>query len=139
MGRASTVWQWSTLVTVLVSVSACEGKRNEEGRQTSSIPAGSGQLLDGMQLESARRVALESAGDAMRARNLERLKQLRTWVEGRASVPIFDADDLGTLDIAIGCLEHVAPPAQALTQLNEIRASKLVQAAREVCTEKNAD
>lgn len=127
------------LTSVLVGNLACERQRTEKGKLSSSIPAGSGQVLDGMQLESARRVALESAIEATRARNVERLKQLRTWVEGRASVPIFGADDLGTLDIAIGCLEHVSPPEEALAQLNEIKASKLVHAAREVCTEKKQE
>ncbi len=112
---------------------ACEREPQGTSHKTTQAPAGSGQVLDGMQLDSARRVALETAVEAMKARNVDRLKQLRVWVRGRASVPVFSDEDLSTLDLAIACLEHVAPPASASAQLDGVKSSKLVQAARELC------
>jgi hypothetical protein len=121
------------LVFVLTCGAACERKRTPTGKLATASAAGSGQVLDGMQLDSARRVALQSAKAAIEARDLQRLKQLRKWVEGRASVPIFEADDLATLDIAIACLEQPAPSVEAFSQLERMKGSKLSEPARRLC------
>lgn len=75
----------------------------------------------------------------MAARNLERLTQLRKWVQGRASVPIFAEDDLAALDVAIECLERVAPSEATPAQLERMKTSKLNEAARQVCAGKAAE
>lgn len=118
---------------VLLAASACERKRRLESKLTTASAAGSGQVLDGMQLESAHRVATETAKEAMRAGNAQRLKQLREWVEGRASVPIFSAHDLAALDAAIACLERPTPPADVAEQLARAKGSKLADAAGRAC------
>jgi hypothetical protein len=121
------------LCLLLLGAPACERKRSLQSKLTTASATGSGQVLDGMQLDSARRVALESAKEAMEARNGERLQQLRKWVEGRASVPVFPHDDLAALDLAIACLEQPEPPADLEEQLEQAKTSKLAESARRAC------
>lgn len=123
----------SALCLLLLSATACERKRTLQSKLTTASATGSGQVLDGMQLDSARRVALQSAKEAMKARDAQRLQQIRKWVEGRASVPVFPPDDLAALDIAIACLEQLAPSADAVSQLEDVKTSKLADSARSVC------
>lgn len=111
---------------------ACERKRTLQSKLTTASATGSGQVLDGMQLDSARRVALQSARESIEARDVERLHQLRKWVEGRASVPVFPPADLAALDLAIACLGG-APPDDADEQLEAAKASKLADPARRAC------
>jgi hypothetical protein len=127
------------LCVVLLSTTACERRRQIQSRLHTASATGSGQVLDGMQLESARRVAREQAKEAMKARDVQRLHALRKWVEGRASVPVFPGDDLAALDIAIACLEHAAPPETTGEQLQRVKSSKLFDAARGACTPSAAE
>lgn len=123
------------VVLIVACLVACERKRTPTDKLVTASAAGSGQVLDGMQLDSARRVALQSAKAAMAARNLERLTQLRKWVQGRASVPIFAEDDLAALDVAIQCLERAAPPVDTPAQLERMKTSKLSEPARQLCAD----
>src|SRR6185369_11013326 len=116
MTRAARLW---LCLTLCGSMWACQrGKPGEP--ETSAEPAGSGEKLDRMQLSSARRVALQSASEAMNSGDLQRLKQLSVWVRQRADVSIFAADDLEALDLAIRCLEHDSDAASALERLAEL-------------------
>lgn len=89
--------------------------------------------LDGMQLASAKRVALETATLAMGSRNLGRLQQLRTWVHERAQVAVLEPDDAEALDLAITCLEHPDSTADSLQKLDALSSGKLRTTARDVC------
>jgi hypothetical protein len=124
------------LLTALVLL-ACQREPGER-KERPIPPAPSNSALDGMQLSAARRVALESATAAMKRRDVERLKQLNVWVRHRATVPILEPDDLTSLDIAVGCLEHVAPPTEALAKLDALKSGRLRNEARSVCLASNA-
>jgi hypothetical protein len=102
-------------------------------KRPSVATATSGEKLDGMQLDSARRVAIESATAAMQRRDLPRLKQLATWVRGRAHVPVLEPNDLTALDLAIRCLEDVSAPEGAAATLDELGSGKLKKPALELC------
>ncbi len=123
----------SALCVALLSTAACEGKRSIANKRTTSTPTGSGQVLDGMQLDSARRVALETAKEAIAAGDPQRLRQLRKWVEGRASVPIFASEDLAALDLAIDCLERTPQAEAAVPEQSGSPKSKLSDAAQKAC------
>lgn len=88
--------------------------------------------LDGMQLASARRVALETATLAMGSRNASRLKQLNTWVRDRAQTAVLEPDDLAALDLAIACLEHPDSIPDSLQKLEPL-SGKLRDPARDLC------
>ena|ERR1041384_1077350 len=118
------------LCVLMLSTMACERRRQIQSRLITASATGSGQVLDGMQMESARRVAREQAKEAMAQRNPARLQMLRKWVEGRASVPVFPDEDLAALDMAIACLEHEAPSNE---QQQLAKTSKLADAARRAC------
>jgi hypothetical protein len=133
MSTAARSWVRAALPTALCLICACENKTGYESDKRSSSPAAAASELDGMQLSSARRVALESAISAMQRRDLTRLKQLGVWVRGRAQVVILEPDDLKALDLAIECLEQVAPPSDAIARVDALGSAKLQKAAREVC------
>lgn len=109
---------------------ACRG----ESKPYPSKPLASGEL-DGMQLEAAGRVALESAADAMVRHDLQRLKMLSVWVRGRAQVVLFQPNDLSALDLAIGCLERSVSPREAAASLEQLTSGKLLVPARVLCAE----
>ena len=132
MSGAPRSWVWAVLFVALWQTLACDRPTGFK-KSSSAAPSGSGQKLDGMQFSSARRVALESAIDAMKRRDLARLKQLSIWVRGRAQVAIFEPDDLTALDLAIQCLEQVSPPSDALQTLDALGSGQLRKAARGVC------
>jgi len=118
------------LCLVLLSTTACERRRRLQSKLITASATGSGQVLDGMQMESARRVAREQAKEAMVQRNPARLHMLRKWVEGRASVPVFPPEDLAAVDLALACLEQGEPSDE---QRELAKASKLGDAARGTC------
>lgn len=89
--------------------------------------------LDGMQLDSARRVAIESAKDSMVRHDLERLKQLAKWVRGRAQVVILEPADLEALDLAIVCLGQPGPSPEIRAQVQRIAGGKLKEHTLRVC------
>jgi hypothetical protein len=105
-----------------------------ESKPYPAKPLASGEL-DGMQLEAAGRVALESAADAMERHDLQRLKMLSVWVRGRAQVVLFQPNDLSALDVAIGCLERSVSPGEAATTLKKMTSGKLLVRARVLCSE----
>jgi len=109
-----------------------------EPSRSSERAAPSSSVLDGMQLESARRVANESAVAAMKEGNVQRLKQLSTWVRGRAQVDILRPEEQQALDLAIACLEQVSPPVDADRTLAESKPNVLQQPARDVCASRKA-
>lgn len=111
----------------------CERESDIKPRPLVIPPAPSGEQLDGMQLASARRVALESTSAAMKRRDLQRLKQLSTWVRHRAQSSLFEPDDLAALDLAIECLEHGAAPTDQLARVEALKTGTLRTPAREVC------
>jgi hypothetical protein len=117
------------------SALACEREAKSD-RAPHDGPAGSAATLDRMQLSSARRVALQSAADAMQRGDLERLKQLRVWVQKRAQVAIFEPDDLEALELSIGCLERRSTAGSALERLAQLSSGTLRKPAREVCSAK---
>lgn len=121
---------FAVALLVLLSTTACERRRQIQSRLITASATGSGQVLDGMQLESARRVAREQAKEAMIQRNAARLHMLRKWVEGRASVPVFPAEDLAALDMALACLEGSTPSDE---QRELAEKSKLAADARRAC------
>jgi hypothetical protein len=90
-------------------------------------------VLDAMELTAARRVGLESASDALRERDLKRLKMLRVWVQERAQVVLFEPDDVESLDRAITCLETESLRSDERVALARVKSGALLQAAREVC------
>jgi hypothetical protein len=123
----------AALLTALCLISACSRKTGYETDKRSSSPAPAGSELDGMQLASARRVAIESAIAAMKRRDLARLKQLSLWVRGRAQVAVLEPNELQALDLAIQCLEQVAPPSAATAKLDALGPGQLQKATRGVC------
>ena len=123
---------WLVVALTLASSSACKRDAAEKESWKSFAPPSSSHL-DGMQLDSARRVALESATAAMQRRDLQRLKQLGTWVRGRAQVVILEPNDLQALDLAIACLEQPASAASSLAQVQAIDGGKLKEPARALC------
>ena len=132
MSPKQRVWI-ATLALVGFAVAfACRGEGKSTGFK--SKPAVSGEL-DGMQLEAAGRVALESAADAMERRDLERLRLLSRWVRERAQVVLFQPNDLSALDLAIGCLDHSVRPSQAVASLQKLTSGKLLTPARNLCSE----
>lgn len=133
MSTASRSWVWAALPTALCLTCGCENKTGYESDKRASSPAAAASELDGMQLASARRVALESATAAMQRRDLTRLKQLSLWVRGRAQVAILEPDDLQALDLAIECLEHLSPPADAVQRLDALASGQLKKPAGTVC------
>jgi len=122
-------------VTIFTGVSACRHD-DPAGADRPAPAAGSAARLDGMQLSSARRVALESASDAMKRGDIERLKQLRLWVQKRAQVAIFEPDDLESLELAIGCLEQSSTSDAASERLARLASGTLKKPARELCASK---
>lgn len=120
---------------LLVTAFGALGCKREGGKidNWQGYAAPSASALDGMQLSSARRVALETATLAMGSRNAARLKQLSTWVRGRAQVAVLEDDDLAALDLAIACLEHPDSTTDSLTKLDAITSGKLRVPARDVC------
>ena len=128
--RASSTWIWAI---ILCCVSAC---RRETAPESDAGSAPSGTPLDGMQLSSARRVALESALAALERGDVERLKQLNNWVRHRAQVAIFEPDDLKSLDLAIACLDHSSSVDEALAGLDQLSSGKLKAPATVACRRK---
>jgi hypothetical protein len=122
---------YALLCLGLLGVLGCEQTKIK--KRGSATPTGSGQVLDGMQLESARRIARQSAEESMSNGDAQRLKQLRTWVEGRASVPVFPPEDLAALDVAIACLEKTASPTAIAEGLEQAETSELAASARRAC------
>jgi hypothetical protein len=125
---------WAAMLGALVSLPACQRESASKSDQGYPVPSASG--LDGMQLSSARRVALESATAAMQRRDLERLKQLSIWVRNRAQVSILEPDDLAALELAIQCLEAVSASNDALASLDQLKSGKLKQPAQTLCRER---
>jgi len=124
------VW-FSVLALVGFAVAfACRS----ESKPYPAKPLASGEL-DGMQLEAAGRVALESATDAMVRHDLQRLKMLSVWVRGRAQVVLFQPNDLSALELAIACLERSVSPRQAAARLAELSSGKLLVPAGVLCAE----
>jgi len=123
---------WFTVVA-LVGFAVAFACRSES-KPYPAKPLASGEL-DGMQLEAAGRVALESAADAMERHDLQRLKMLSVWVRGRAQVVLFQPNDLSALDLAIGCLERKVSPSQALESLKKMSSGKLLVRTRVLCSE----
>jgi hypothetical protein len=132
MSRTSRSWFWAALASSLCCAPACQRQSAGETDKPPSTSA-SGSELDGMQLSSARRVALESATAAMQRGDLPRLKQLSLWVRHRAKVSILDPDDLKSLDLAIDCLEQVGVSKETLASLEQVKAGVLKQPARSLC------
>ena len=128
MTRLAACWM---LGLALTSVVACQHEAKKDDWKSFAPPSSS--TLDGMQLASARRVAIESATAAMRSRDLERLKQLGTWVRGRAQVAILDQNDLDALDSAIACLEQPASAADTLARVQGLSSGRLKQPAQTLC------
>lgn len=122
---------YALLCCGLLVVTSCD--RPQTKKRGSATPAGSGQVLDGMQLESARRIARQSAEESMANGDAPRLKQLRAWVEGRADVPVFPPEDLAALDVAIACLEKTSSPSAIAEGLEQAKGSKLAASARHAC------
>jgi hypothetical protein len=119
---------WFLVTAALtLSTSACRSK-------TWTFEEPDAKRLDATQLASARRVALESAAEAMDRRDLERLKMLSRWVRERAQVVLFEESDLTALDLAIGCLDRSVASAKALAELDELESGTLVLPARGVCS-----
>lgn len=126
------VW-FATLAIVGFFVAfACRTEGGGTGFKTKAVASGD---LDGMQLEAAGRVALESAADAMERKDLERLRMLSRWVRERAQVVLFKPDDLRALDLAIGCLDHSVQPAEAVASLKELKSGKLLIPASNMCSD----
>jgi hypothetical protein len=117
------------LVLVAFGVAGCR----RESSHAEDSPAPSSSVLDGMQLDSARRIANESAVAAMKERNLGRLKQLNVWVRGRAQVDILRPEEQSALDLAITCLERPSPPGDADEILTGLKPNVLQGPARDVC------
>ena len=109
-------------------------KEDERPRKRPFPPtAASGEELDGMQLAAGRRVALETAILAMKHRDQARLKQLRTWVLQRATVPLIEPADIEALELAIQCLEPGVDKAQPLARLDQLETGTLHTPAQIMC------
>lgn len=100
------------------------GEKNDKGERT---------VLDGMQLNSARRVGLESAVDGLSRGDLQRLKMLRQWALGRAQVVLFSDDDLAALDLGIACLDGSLAPSDHAAAVARLKPGQLRQPARALC------
>lgn len=130
MSKGTAFWLIATFAAA--SAIACEREKVRKDDWKSFTPPSSS-VLDGMQLDSARRVAIETAAGAMAQRNPARLRQLDKWVRGRAQVVILDPDDLEALGLAIACLEQPPHAHEILRQVDDISGGKLKAPAREVC------
>ena len=111
----------------------CEREQERPRKRPFPATAASGEELDGMQLAAGRRVALETAATAMKHRDLGRLRQLRTWVHHRATVPLLEPADLTALDLAIQCLEPGAKANEVAAQLERLEAGTLRTPAQIMC------
>ena len=125
-------WVFTLSISGFLAAFACRGESGGTGFKTKAVASGD---LDGMQLEAAGRVALESAADAMERKDLERLRMLSRWVRERAQVVLFKPNDLRALDLAIGCLDHSVQPAEAVASLKELKSGKLLISASNMCSE----
>jgi len=129
MSNARLSWLRSTaLLCVAGWPVAC---RHDSPSDTKRDPA----VLDGMELTAARRVGLESAADAMRRGDLKRLQMLHVWVRNRAQVVLFQADDLKSLDLAIGCLDGSLGQSERSARLEQVKSGQLIEPARAACLE----
>jgi hypothetical protein len=122
--RLGRVWSLA-LLCAWGSASACH-----HDAETKRDPA----ALDGVQRTAARRVGLESAIDAMQSRDLNRLKMLSVWARTRTQVALFEADDLSSLDAAIGCLDGSLARPDRQAALDKIESGKLLKPATAVCS-----
>jgi hypothetical protein len=111
----------------------CEREQERPRKRPFPPTAASGEELDGMQLAAGRRVALETAVMAMQHRDLQRLKQLRTWVHHRATVPLLEPADLTALDLAIECLEPSANTTELAARLEQMETGTLRSPAQIMC------
>lgn len=126
MSRARIRWVWTAALLCLAgSPLAC--------RKDDPIKKRDPAVLDGMELTAARRVGLESAVDGMRHRDVERLKMLRVWVQSRAQVVLFQADDVKLLDLAIACLDGTLARSERADALTRIKSGQLLEPTRELC------
>lgn len=114
------------MLFIAASPAACHHESSSESKRDPGA-------MDGMEQTAARRVGLESAADAMRRRDLQRLKMLGVWVRGRARVVLFEPDDLKALDLAITCLDGSLAPSERATALDQIKSGKLIRPARALC------
>lgn len=91
-------------------------------------------VLDGMERNSANRIAVESALEAIAKRDLAGLRMLRLWVQKRALEPLWAPEDLRTLDQAIACLEGGERwQENARATLDGMKTKKLQRATRRLC------
>ena len=132
MSAKQRVWIATLALLGFVIAFACRSESGSTGFRPKPVASGE---LDGMQLEAAGRVALESAADAMERRDLERLRLLSRWVRERAQVVLFQPNDLSALDLAIACLDHSVPPRQAVDTLQKLTSGKLLIPARNLCSD----
>ena len=132
MSAKQRVWIVTLALVGFIVAFACRNEGGSTGFKAKPVVSGE---LDGMQLEAASRIALESAADAMERRDLHRLRLLSRWVRERAQVVLFQPNDLSALDLAIGCLDHSVPPSQAVARLQKLTSGKLLTPARNMCSE----
>lgn len=132
MSAKQRVWIVSLALLGFAIAFACRNEGEATGFRAKPVVSGE---LDGMQLEAAGRIALESAADAMERRDLERLRLLSRWVRERAQVVLFQPNDLSALDVAIGCLDRSVSPSQAAASLQKLTSGKLLTPARNMCSD----
>jgi len=117
---------WGVILLTLATAAAC---RRDNPRERKRDPA----VLDGMELNARRRISLESAADAMRRGDLNRLEMLSIWVRTRAQVVLFEPADIESLDRAITCLKDGSTRSAELTALARLKSGTLLQPARDAC------
>ena len=131
MGFLMLRWLRRATVLVLALASlACQEEKEKPIRGDRSV-----RPLDGMERFAARSVSIETAIEAMRQRDLKKLKMLSVWVQKRDKTVLLTPDDLSSLDLAIECLEQKLTQDERRTALDEIKSGKLKTAAREACIE----
>jgi len=131
MGFVTLLWlRRAAVLVAALALAACKGEQDKPIRGDRSV-----RPLDGMERFAARSVSIETAIDAMQQRDLKKLKMLSVWVQKRDKTVLLTPDDLGSLDLAIECLEEKLTQDERTEALDEIKSGKLKAAAREVCLE----
>ena len=126
---SSSSFRWLGGVLILLALAAASACRRDTPPERKRDPA----VLDGMELNAARRVGLESAADAMRRGDLDRLEMLSVWVRKRAQVVLFEPADVESLDRAISCLKDGSTRSAELSALARLKSGTLLQPARDAC------
>src|SRR3954464_3327096 len=131
-------FQRAALLGALGAASALPGTCLTACQKDRSSESGGGagtRAMDGLERYTRRTVSLETAVDAIRQRDVKKLKMLSVYVRKRDKTALFSDDDLSSLELAIVCLEGSKTEEERRVALAAIHTGTLKKAAREACLE----